>query len=38
MEGALRQSGNNWVDWDTSTGSMVLSSSIANRPLIENFY
>lgn len=38
MEGALRQSGNNWVDWDASAGSMVLSSSIANRPFIQDFY
>ncbi len=38
MEGALRQSGNNWVDWNTSTGSMVLSNSIANKQAIQDFY
>ncbi len=38
VEGALRQAGNNWVDWNTSTGTMILSSSIANRQDIQNFY
>lgn len=38
VEGALRQAGNNWVDWNTSTGTMLLSSSIANRQFIQNFY
>lgn len=38
MEGALRQSGNTWVDWDPTAGTMVLSSSIANRSYIQNFY
>lgn len=38
VEGALRQAGNNWVDWDTSTAQMILSSSIANRQNVQNFY
>ena len=38
VEGALQQGGNNWVDWDTSSGTMILSSSIANRQDIANFY
>ncbi|HEY3379328.1 MAG TPA: TonB-dependent receptor [Armatimonadota bacterium] len=38
VEGALRQSGNNWVDWSPALGSMVLSSSIANKQAIQDFY
>jgi hypothetical protein len=38
VEGALRQAGDNWVDWNTSAGAMLLSSSIRNRQFIQNFY